>query len=430
MRKSCIVLFITLLFWHMSAQGQEKDSKDSTLDTVIGEIALDVSTLRGLEFKTPVRHGIKTKDELRKYLQKLIKEEIPDEKLIAYQKALIKFGFIPADLPLESLLLELYTEQVAGFYDWRTKTLYLIDGIPETLLKALISHELTHALQDQHVGIENLPTSRKKEDDDRIMATQALLEGDAISLTIDYALKFAGKDSTMLPDHNLPLEEFISTVGGKLMASAPAYIRYNMLFPYIHGLTFVKQLRQSGGWTQVDRTLEQPPMSTEQILHPEKYLEALDLPTAITLPHLSKELGPGWTFLDKNTLGEFNINILLNEFLGEAPKAAAMGWDGDLYQIYEQKPSGKTALIWFTTWDSDTDAQEFFEGYSAVLTKKYGSETIGLRPHPLLFPTQEDDAHTYMELRGRDVLVLDGVPGASIDPVRASAWRATKVERP
>ncbi|MFQ5957480.1 MAG: hypothetical protein ACE5KK_06890 [Candidatus Brocadiales bacterium] len=430
MRKSCIVLIVLLFLSPMAVQGQEKDSKYINLDTLVEEIALDVSALRELEFKSPVRYGIKTKDELHKYLKKIIKEEIPAWKLMAYQKALVKFGLIPAEFPLGSFLLDLYTEQVLGFYDWRTKMLYLLDDISETLLREVISHELTHALQDQHVGIENLPISREEEDDDRLMATQALLEGDAISVMIDYSLKPIGKDSTTLPDLGPFVEEFMGAVGGRLMTSAPAYIRYNMLFPYIYGLTFIQQLRQSGGWTQVDRIFERPPRSTEQILHPEKYLGAIDSPTAITLPYLSEELGQGWTFLDKNTLGEFNIDILLTQLLGEAPKTVSMGWDGDLYQIYEQKPSGKTALVWFTTWDSDADAHEFFEGYSAALAKKYGSKTFDLGPNSLLFPTRKDDAYAYVERRGRDVLVLDGVPETSLDPVKTSAWRAIKVERP
>lgn len=429
MRKSCIVFVIVLFLWPTVVQGQ-----DSKLGAVIEEIALDVSALRGLELKTPVKHGVKTKDELRKYLQELIKEEIPNEKLVAYQKALVKFGLIPKELDLESFLIELYTEQVAGFYDWRTKMLYLIDGLPETLLETIISHELTHALQDQYVGIKNLPTSRETEDDDIIMATQALLEGDAISVMIDYALKSVESDATMLPDLDPLIEEFMNTVGGKLMTSAPAYIRQNMLFPYIHGLTFIKKLRLSGGWAQVDRTLERPPRSTEQVLHPEKYTETVDLPTTIKLPRLSGELGQGWTFLDKNTLGEFNINILLREFFVETPKVVAMGWDGDVYHIYEQKPSGKTALVWFTTWDSNTDAREFFNGYATVLAKKYDTEIKDIeQQHSLSFSAQEGDTHithACMELRSRDVLVLDGVPEKSIAPVKASAWTATKVEGP
>ncbi len=215
------------------------------------------------------------------------------------------------------------------------------------------------------------------------------------------------------------------------MTTAPAFIRSNLLFPYINGFTFIQQMRQSGGWEQVDRLLEQPPQSTEQILHPEKYMETeeADLPTTVTLPQLTEKLGEGWTFIDKNTLGEFNIKILVNEFLEDAPKTIGAGWGGDLYQIYEHGPSGKIALVWFTTWDSDTDALEFFGGYASALEKKYGSETAGVEQYSLVFSTLEDGtpaAQAYMELRGNDVLVLDGVPGESIDAVKASAWRATK----
>ncbi len=435
MRKSCILVYIIifLLSFNVQAQGQEKHGKDTNLDTVIEEIALDVSAIRGLEFNTEFQCETKTKDELRKYLKKLIKEEIPAGKLMAEQKAMIKFGLIPEDMHLESFLLELYTEEIEGFYDWRTKTLYLIDGSPEGQLRPVISHELTHTLQDQYVGIENLPTSREKEDDDRIMATQALLEGDAISVMIDYTLKPSGKDATMLQDIGPLIEDFTTAMGGKLMTSAPAYIRRNMLFPYTYGPAFVQQLRQSGGWDQVNSSLKQPPMSTEQVLHPEKYLEEIDLPTSITLPQLSVELGEGWAYLGKGTLGEFSINILLKEFLETAPETIAMGWDGDLYQVYEHKPSVNTALVWLTVWDSDADAREFFDSYASIIARKYNSEVAGAGQNSLLFSTREDGTpvtQAYMQLRGTDVLVLDGVPDASIDAVRTSAWRAAKTEIP
>ena len=433
MRKSCILVFVTIFACTLGVEKQEGFSKDNRLDSVTEEIALDVAAIRGLEFKTPFRCGTKTKDELREYLKEIVKEEIPGDKLAAYQKALVKFGLIPVDMPLENLILELYTEQVAGFYDWRTKMLYLIDDIPEDLLRVVTSHELTHTLQDQYVGIQNLPISREKENDDRIMATQALMEGDAVSVMLDYTLKSAGKDSTTLPDLDPLMDELTNSMGEQLIASAPAYVRQNMLFPYIQGFTFTRQLRQSGGWSQVNRAFEDPPRSTEQILHPKKYLEAMDIPTTITLQPLSEELGHGWTFLDKNTMGEFNINILLNEFLKDAPKTTAMGWDGDLYQVYEHNPSGKTALVWFTTWDGDTDAQEFLEGYASVLEKKYGSERIDTGQNRRIFPAYKNGGRVteaYMELRENDVLVLDGVPDASIDAVRASAWRAIKAEKP
>ncbi len=439
MRKSCILLlsFMTFL-WpsavDVRAQGQEEYDKTDRLNAVIEEVALDVSAIRGLEFKTPVQHGTKSKEELRKYLKELIKEEIPQEKMLADQKALAKFGLIPEDMQLEDFLLELYTEQVEGFYDWHTKTLYLVDGMPEELLRPVISHELTHTLQDRFVGIGNMPISRENENDDQIMATQALLEGDAVSTMIDYVLKPEGKDSTMLPDIGTLIEKSVNTtMGGRLMTSAPAYIRHNMLFPYTHGPAFIQQLRLAGGWSQVDMALERPPGSTEQILHPEKYIkpEEADHPTAITLPPVSEEFGQGWTFLGDNTLGEFSIDILLKEYLEETTETVSAGWDGDLFQIYEHEPSGKTALVWFTTWDTITDAREFFNGYAALLTRKYDSETVYAGNDALLFSNRKgaaQEVRAYIELKGRDVLVLDGVPGESIDAVRESAWTATKTE--
>lgn len=434
MRKSCILLLsIIALFWpsavDVRAQGQEGYNR------TIEEVALDISAIRGLEFKTPVQHGTKSREELHKYLKKLIKEEIPQEKMLADQKALAKFGLIPADMQLEDFLLELYTEQVEGFYDWHSKTLYLVDGVSETLLKPIISHELTHALQDQFVGIGNLPILMENENDDQIMATQALLEGDAVSTMIDYVLKPTGRDSTMLPDIGSLIEKNTNaTMGGRLMTTAPAYIRSNILFPYTHGPSFIQRLREAGGWDRVDMALEWPPSSTEQIMHPEKYVkpEEADLPTTITLPPMPDRFGRGWTFLGDNTLGEFSISILLKEFLENPAEEVFAGWDGDLYQVYEHEPTGKTALVWLTTWDDNKDAREFFNGYAALLARKYGSEMAYARNDALVFLTRKgasQEVFAYMELRDEDVLILDGVPDGSMDAVREATWKTAQVAR-
>lgn len=432
MRKSCILILIGLFLFPLCLGAEVADiKKEVPLTNLLEEITLVVSKARGLSFKAPVKHGVKTKTELRDYLQKLLREEVPQEKLRAYQKALVKFGLIPADLDLESFLLELYTEQVAGFYDWRTKSLYLIGDTPAELLKIIVAHELTHALQDQYVGIENLPSIKEKNNDDRLLATQALLEGDAMSVMVDYVLIPTGQDSTALPDLSPFIRDFVGLMGGQLMAKAPPYFQYNMLFPYLNGLTFIQQLRQSGGWDMVDRALKEPPMSTEQVLHPEKYLVQRDPPTFVSLPSLSRELGPGWVYLDKNALGEFNTAFLLQSASGGPggeSQELARGWDGDLYQVYEEQSSGKVALVWFTTWDSPKDAQKFFKDYSALLVKKYGVRATASEAQHLLFYHQGEAI--YIEWRGLDVLVLEGVPQGSLDPVRNSAWQVTKTERP
>ncbi len=440
MRKSCILLLsIIALFWSSAvdvrAQGQEGYNKDGRHKRTIEEVALEISAIRGLEFETPVQHGTKSREELHKYLKKLIKEEIPKEKMLADQKALAKLGLIPADMQLEDFLLELYTEQVEGFYDWHSKTLYLVDGVSETLLKPIISHELTHALQDQFVGISNLPILRENENDDQIMATQALLEGDAVSTMIDYVLKPTGQDSTMLPDIGSLIEKNANTtMSGTLMTTAPAYIRDNILFPYTHGPSFIQRLREAGGWNQVDMALERPPGSTEQIMHPEKYIkpEEADQPSTITLSPMPDEFGRGWTFLGENTLGEFSISILLKEFLEAPVEEVFAGWDGDLYQVYEHEPTGKTALVWLTTWDSNKDAHEFFNGYAALLARKYGSQMAYARNDALVFLTRKgasQEVFAYIELKDKDVLILDGVPDESMDAVRESAWKTAQVAR-
>ncbi|MHC4197146.1 MAG: hypothetical protein ACYSRP_04430 [Planctomycetota bacterium] len=180
--------------------------------------------------------------------------------------------------------------------------------------------------------------------------------------------------------------------------------------------------------------LERPPSSTEQIMHPEKYIkpEEADQPSTVTLSPMPDEFGRGWTFLGDNTLGEFSISILLKEFLEDPAEEVFAGWDSDLYQAYEHEPSGKTALVWLTTWDSNKDAREFFNGYAALLARKYGSRTAYARNDALVFLTRKGTSHevfAYIELRDKDVLILDGVPDESMDAVRESAWKTAQVAR-
>lgn len=406
-------------------QSQETGVTEGQVDQLISKVKGIITAIRGLEFTRPIKRGIKNRDELKEYLKNIIQSEMPDEKIYASQKALVKLGFIPPNLDLKNLLIDLYTEQVVGFYDWRIGMLYLIREVPIEMEEMVIAHEITHALQDLHFNLKSLPLERK-DNDDLVMATQALIEGEALLVMIDYMLKPMGIESSSLPNMSLLLRNATGLAGGDVFSNAPIWIQKNVLFPYIEGFVFVQEVKKKANWKALDKCYTALPQSTEQILHPEKYLTEKDSPTIVSLPKLSEYLGNGWAFLDENVLGEFNVDLLFHQHLTQDNyyNKFANGWDGDLLQVYENTGLKKVFIAWLTTWDTDNDAKEFFDSYSNIVRKKYDEKLISSAPHFFLWETQED--MVYLELKGRDVLILEGIPHRSLNQIVTNIWQNKK----
>jgi len=383
-----------------------------------------VTELRGLEFRRDVAVGMYSKAELLDFLKEEMDREMPREKALRFQRAYAKFGLIPPELDLYEAVMTLLGSSIAGFYHPRTKELRLIrpDGgkDPEAeQLKAMgidmeamtFVHELTHAAQDQNFELSTLPLDDET-NDDLILALKSAIEGDASLVGWKFALKEmfdlqiglinAGFKTGMLP--------------GKA-ASLPAYLRLTLTFPYGHGSDFVlKCLRSSpGGLRDLSRLLRDFPLSSEQILHPSKYLEERDHPTLVTLSGVEKLFGPPWKEIVQNVHGEYGIKLILQEFKGPDLTLADIrraheGWDGDRYVVLEDDRHW-AAYAWYSVWDTETDAAEFFKACAAALRRKYGHKTeTPSTDGKIAFDTPEGLA--CLERKGADVLVLDGLPPA------------------
>ena len=342
-----------------------------------------------------------------------------------------------------------YSEEVAAFYDPKTKTMHLIEeskkptgkkpGLLERLFgkaegfdkdenKTVIAHELTHALADQNFDLEKLQKSVKK-DDDRSLAVSALIEGEAT-----LAMYGAGMDDwhgdaiTKLPAENLDwtfnlIAPFMAMMGGgKAIRNAPPIVSESMTFPYFRGMVFCAKLTNTGGWAAIDEVYRDPPLSTEQILHPEKYRERPDYPMAIELGGLAP--GSGWKEVGRNVLGEFQLSVLMKKHGG---KSAAAGWDGDRYAVFES-PDHKLALVWFTTWDTVDDAREFLKDYAAQQNEKV--ENLGSVPGGKPDSVWRNDGETLyiIERHGSDVVVIEGFSPESTVTLLRSALQSQKKE--
>jgi len=398
-----------------------------------------VTSLRGLEFKKDVVVGMYSKEELLKFLKDELDREFPREKADRFRRAYAKFGLIPEDLDLYDALMKLFGSSIAGFYHPKTKELRLIrsgnekDPDAEQFKAAgfdpeaiTLVHELTHAAQDQNFELCTLPLEDET-NDDLILAIKSAIEGDASMVGWKYALKDLfesriGLINAQFKTGQLPGEA----------ATLPAYLRLSLTFPYGHGADFTLRCIKGSpnGIKDASRLLKDFPLSSEQILHPSKYLdpEARDYPTLVLLPDLEKLFGIPWKESVNNVHGEFAVGILLREFKSDALsfadiRRAQEGWDGDRYVVLENDQK-HVMYAWYSTWDSEQDAREFYKAYAAALARKYS-----LTPEKTLADPkaafETPGGQVWLERKGADVLVLDGATPAMVRKADA-IWKGTR----
>ncbi len=328
------------------------------------ELLAAAEKYRGLAVLRPVAAGTLEEPELRKKMAESMDEDLPPDQLKTAEIAAKAFGLIPESMDLARFLPELLTNEVAGFYDPLRDYMALVRrGAEVEDEDVVIVHELTHALQDQHFDLQRFegvdPMS------DASTARSALAEGDA---TLTMTSFLAGKNLEELPGVAEVMKSYLSdpeavnasdVPGGTELAKAPAWIRDSLLFGYVQGFTFCLEVRRAGGQKLLDYAFTtDPPRSSEQILHPEKWHGRRDDPILLRWPDLAPVL-PGWRKVSSGETGEATLQSLLRLAVRDRGKAdaAAAGWGGDRFEVYERQ--GRRVLVWWTEWDSETDAAEF-----------------------------------------------------------------------
>jgi hypothetical protein len=385
--------------------------QDRNLQAYAKEMTRTVTAVRGLKFKTDVKVGAYNRDQLSKFLLAELDKEVTPAEFSANEKILKKMGVFPSGSSLKQTITELLTGSIGGFYHPRTKEMRLIQGDADPqkdqmnkLFKAqfgvtmddmTLAHELCHAAQDQNFELLSLPIQEKK-NDDLVQAIKAIIEGDANLLGWKYGTK--DRLDQMLP--NVIGQYKSAKTGNPKADAAPGFLRKSLTFPYGHGTEFVAGIWKAAGqnWEAVTKLFSDPPSSTEQILHPEKYSQR-DYPQILTCPGIEKSLA-GFKFLAENVLGEFGIALLFEE-LGSANAAAAAGWDGDRFWGFEA--AGKVMIVWFSTWDSEADAREFADAWTDLLSRKYPGST---RDGEVL--SSSDKEKCLVRVKGSDVLSIEG----------------------
>jgi hypothetical protein len=318
--------------------------------------------------------------------------------LAAQARLLERLGLLSAGTDLRQTLLDLNGGAVAAFYRPDTGSFYVIARNEPfgPLDRVFVAHEYTHALQDQHFDLQGTRITDPAEGD-AALAQLAVIEGDATNTMLLWA------------QQNLTFNELLRVFASSLnqadqtsLANAPPILVRELNFPYLEGYTFAVSLQQQGGWPAVNQALQVPPASTEQILHPEKYL-AHEQPVHVELPDVSAELGAGWSQVLQQTLGELDMQVLVAGNgqpsptpsglpAGSPTAAAAAGWGGDRVYMWEG-PGGTWAIGWATAWDTPADADEFAGRLDQIKGQFDGPETsTRLAPEQLQVCIASDEA--------------------------------------
>jgi len=323
----------------------------------------------GLKFKTPPKVESRSKDEVRSFLEKKFDEDLPALELAGAERTYKLFGLIPDTLDLRKFMLGLLTEQVAGYYDPATKVLYVVGtegtgpgAVTPEMITITITHELVHALQDQYFPLDSL--EKEHGDNDRTSAVQAVIEGEAVFEQMSAML--GGNNFAMaLPGGWERVRQMIRDAQGTMpvFATAPMFIQESLLFPYLSGAEFVRHFKEKRPGQMPFRP---PPTSTKQVMHPDRFLDSLDVPTRVLFP--KPEAG---SVVYENDLGEFETRLYLFQHLGDADIAArgAAGWEGDRYLVVNT--SRGAGLTWLTVWDSPVDAAQFRDLMEQTIEKRF-----------------------------------------------------------
>jgi len=342
---------------------QETDASSELLKTA-DEMVQTTAQLRGLEPKAPIAKGIKSRAEISRYLNELVQKEYSDGELRQEGRMLQKLGLIPAAMDYKDFTLKLLTEQVGGYYDPDKKTFFIASWLPVEEQKPVMVHELTHALQDQYFNVSDiLNQDRKRNNDDVTLAHQALLEGDGMAVMINYLLQQVHRNFAALPDLAVVMRAQMLTMQSQfgVFNNAPVYLQETLLFPYGYGASFLQQAwKNSPSWQSVNKIYSDLPASTEQIMHPEKYIAERDNPKPVKDADPVSKLGGSWKIAYKNVLGEFSMGLLLGVNLTEEhARKSATGWGGDEVMLL-QNSEGKDAAFVNSVWDTADDADKFF----------------------------------------------------------------------
>ena len=399
----CLLLMAVTWVGQSAPPARPQPDLAAEIDGITRELA-EISGFRQLK---KIAYERISREQVGQLLEERVKEHIKPEELRAEELALKKFGFVPPDFDLKKTTLELLSEQAAAFYDFRKKTLYLVDAGSELAERSALVHELAHALADQHVNLERF-IEGSKQDDDRSLARLAVMEGQATWLMSEYLARRAGQslaDSPVLVRMMARMTE-AGAAQYPVFERSPLYMRETLLFPYSKGMLFQHAVFEKLGRAAFTEVFRRPPDSSQQILHPEKYLTRV-APLACVPP--SPPARRGYRTLAEGSIGELDHSILLRQYAtAEDAESVAPAWRGGNYQLLEEKNGTRIVLAYASRWETAEAAERFFRLYRRVLDGKWERFEAPVAEGPRL-AGQGDDGHFLVRWEGTRVTSLEGL---------------------
>jgi hypothetical protein len=400
----------------------------------------DILAFASKDSGLPITHSVKrkliTRAEVNKYLREKFADDAGAKKLARSEIVLKKFGLLDRDFHLQPFMIQLLTEQVAGFYDDKTKTVNLLDWIDPDEQKPVLAHELTHALQDQKVDLKKWSDvgsddiaknveqdSQHIQTDEADTARDAVAEGQAMAVFMDYTMRSTGHTLATSPGLMDKLKEMVSdTSGSPILTRAPLLLQQSLLFPYAEGLGFEDAiLLKNGKDAAFADVLANPPASTFEILHPDAYMAHVPVPV-LRMPDIHPLIDADYTPYDVGVMGEFDVKILTQLFGGEQiADALAPEWNGGIYYAAQRKSAvtaeemsstASIGLLYYSKWKNEDSARSFLRVYAGQLPRKYSTLVERKKDETddgeKVYTTNEGDV--LLTIAGTGVFVSEGFP--------------------
>jgi len=410
------------------------------LFALVDELIKFSSQETGLPIKSSVRRQITTRPAVESYLKQKFDEDESAKRLQRGEIVLKKFGLLDRDFALKPFLLELLDEQIEAFYDSKTKTVNMLDWVDIEEQKPVLAHELTHALQDQHTDLKkwsdqtpddvSLNASADTDHlakDEMDTAREAVAEGQATAVMMDYILKPMGKSLVKDPEvMDVVKQQMTTSEDSPILSRAPLMLSESLLFPYREGLSFEQDVWMDQGQAAAFAgALDNPPTSSWEILNPREY-EKRHIPAVPLLPDIHPLVDKLYRPYDIGQIGQLDVHILTEIYAGDnAARDLTPAWDGGIYWAgqrlsaktpAEQASTNSLALFYLSVWKSADSARTFAQVYANNLGRKYS----GLKPdlvaqHSAPAGVEEQDFTTtegpvVITTRGKLVFVSESFP--------------------
>jgi len=403
-RLACFLLFVAAL----GAQSRDEsraifDEIDHTLD--------ELARISGLKLHKKVAYDLISKDKVNEFLKKKVKEVSSPAELRAEELTLKKFGLVPPDFDLAKTTVDVLTEQAAAFYDYHAKKLYITDWTASSTREAALAHELSHALADQNFNLDKF-IRKAHESDDESLARMAVMEGQATWMMSEFLAHQMGETLVHHPELAERMSRGSDTGSGEfpVFEGSPLYIRETLLFPYNGGMSFQQAVVDKDGKEGFAEIFRRAPVSTQQILHPEKYFAAVK-PTPPDLP--APDSTRGYKALIGGTFGELDHHVLLEQFAGkQTADEIAPHWRGGQYELRENKKRGRVILLYASQWDDDQSARSFFQAYRKALERKWKKMRVASETDDVV-KGSGDDGDFVLQRKGIVVTSMEGLEPAS-----------------